>query len=125
MDEVQFAPAVQGHMWSRFIARHGSSEARVYFDKGADSTVYPRTFAHCEEHNCRRYRPVASYESREQLAAEMLLWADTGELEEYSTKDARLGYGVSESDVHRLMPGIELINFSPRYSARICGLGWA
>ena len=111
MDEVQFAPTVQGHKWSRFIARCGSSEVKVYFDTGADSNVYRRSVAHCKEHCCRRYRPVANYESREQLTAEMLLWHDAGELEECSIEDAHLGYGVPESDVYRFMPEVELINF--------------
>ena len=108
-DAVQFAPTVQGHTWKRFIARYGSSEIKVYFDKGVGSAAYSRTFAHCKEHDCRRYRPVMNYESREYLAAEMLCWSDAGELEECSIK--RLGYAVPESDVRRLMPQITLVDF--------------
>ena len=110
-DAVQFAPTVQGYTWKRFIARYGSSEIKIYFDKGAGSATYPRTFAHCKEHDCRRYRPVMNYESREYLAAEMLCWSDAGELEECSIKADHLGYAVPESDVRRLMPQITLVDF--------------
>ena len=104
-------PDIVSTLWRRCIVSDGIGEPlKVYFtdSSGGDEQ---RGFAHCDLHECRRYRPTSAHANRKEFCAEMFAWYRARFEEECSTKPDHLGFTASESDVIALLPQLTLSDF--------------